>query len=220
MSNRTIALDDRLYGYLRDHSLRETGPMRRLRALTMEHELAHMQIAPEQGQLMGLLVEILGAARAIEIGTFTGYSALWIASALPADGRLVCCDLSEEWTAIGKPFWEEAGVRDRIDLRIGPALQTLERLLKRGAAGTFDFAFVDADKESYPSYYEYCLELLRPGGLVLFDNMLWNGSVADPGDQDADTRAIRELNDRLHRDERVSLSLVPIGDGLSVALKR
>ena len=220
MSNRTIALDERLYAYLRDHSLRETAPMSRLRALTMDHELARMQIAPEQGQLLGLLVELLGAARAIEVGTFTGYSALWIASALPVGGRLICCDLSEEWTAVGKPFWEEAGVRERIDLRIGPALKTLEGLLKGGAAGTLDFAFVDADKGNYLNYYEYCLELIRPGGLLAFDNTLWNGSVADPLDQDEDTRAIRAFNDHVHGDQRVSLSLVPIGDGLTLARKR
>lgn len=220
MSNRTIVLDDRLYDYLVHHSVRESDVLRRLRERTMEHELAHMQIAPEQGQLMALLVEILGAVRGIEIGTYTGYSALWLASALPKEGRLVCCDLREDWTAVGEPFWKEAGVRDRIDLRIGAAQDTLEGLLKGGATGGFDFAFVDADKESYLDYYEYCLELLRPGGLILFDNTLWNGSVADPADQDEDTRAIRALNDRLRGDERVSLSLIPIGDGLSLVRKR
>ncbi len=220
MSNRTITLDDRLYAYLIDHSLRETPALRGLRELTLGHPHAHMQIAPEQGQLIALLVELLGARRAIEIGTFTGYSALWIASALPADGCLICCDLSEEWTAIGIPFWEQAGVRGRIDLRIGPALETLDLLLREGAAGSFDLAFVDADKTVYAAYYERCLELLRPGGLLLFDNSLWGGSVADPADQSEDTRAIRAVNERLHRDARVGLSLVPIGDGLTLARKR
>jgi predicted O-methyltransferase YrrM len=220
MSNKTIGLDERLHHYLLSHSVRETSVMRRLREQTMEHEWARMQIAPEQGQLMALLVEIIGARQAIEIGTFTGYSALWIASALPPDGRLICCDISEEWTREGIPFWEEAGVRERIDLRIAPALKTLEDLLKKGAAGRFDFAFVDADKPNYLDYYEYCHELLRPGGLILFDNTLWGGAVADPDDEDEDTRGIRALNEHLHRDGRVSLSLIPIGDGLTVARKR
>jgi len=220
MSNKTIGLDDRLHQYLLSHSVRETSVMRRLRERTMAHEWARMQIAPEQGQLMALLVEIIGARRAIEIGTFTGYSALWIASALPEDGRLICCDLSEEWTAEGIPYWEEAGVRDRIDLRIAPALRTLEDLLKKGVAGRFDLVFVDADKPAYVDYYEYGLELLHPGGLMLFDNTLWGGAVADPDDDGEDTRGIRALNERLHRDARVSLSLVPIGDGLTIVRKR
>ncbi len=220
MSNRTIALDDHLYAYLIEHSLRETPVLRRLRELTLRHEHARMQIAPEQGQLIALLVELSGARRAVEIGTFTGYSALWIASALPDGGCLTCCDLSAEWTAIGIPFWEDAGVRDRIDLRIGLAIDTLDGLLGAGQAGSFDLAFVDADKSSYLEYYERVLQLLRPGGLALFDNTLWGGAVADPADQDEDTRALRAFNDRLHADSRVSLSLVPIGDGLTLARKR
>jgi len=220
MSNRTIPLDERLYAYLTGHSLRETPVLRRLRDLTRHHPHAGMQIAPEQGQLIALLVELIGARRAIEIGTFTGYSSLWIASALPADGRLICCDLSEEWTAVGVPFWEEAGVRGRIDLRIAPALETLDGLLRDGAASSFDLVFVDADKTGYRDYYERCLQLLRPGGLALFDNTLWGGSVADPADQAEGTRAIRAFNEHLHRDERVGLSLVPIGDGLTLARKR
>ena len=208
------------HAYLIAHSLREPPALRRLRELTRSHPHAHMQIAPEQGQLIALLVELTAARRAIEIGTFTGYSALWIASALPADGLLICCDLSEEWTAVGIPFWEEAGVRGRIDVRIAPALETLERLVGAGEAGSFDLAFVDADKTGYLEYYERCLQLVRPGGLLLFDNTLWGGSVADPADQTDDTRAIRAFNEYLLRDERVGLSLVPIGDGLTLARKR
>lgn len=220
MSNRTLNLDERLYQYLLDHSLRETAVMRELRDLTLNHEWARMQISPEQGQFQALLVELLGARRIIEIGTFTGYSALCMAQAMPADGRLVCCDLSEDWTAVGRPFWERAGVADRIDLHIAPALETLDALITAGATGDFDMAFVDADKTNYLHYYERCLQLLRPGGLVMFDNTLWGGAVADPHDRDDDTLALRALNDRLHRDERVSLSLVPIGDGLTLARKR
>jgi predicted O-methyltransferase YrrM len=169
---------------------------------------------------MALLVEIAGVRRALEIGTFTGYSALCLAEAMGPQGRLICCDLSEEWTSIGRPFWEEAGVASRIDLRIGPALATLDQLLARGMGESFDLAFIDADKEAYPAYYERCLDLVRPGGIILFDNMLWYGRVADPSDDEADTVAIRAMNDRLHRDERISLSLVPIGDGLTIARKR
>jgi predicted O-methyltransferase YrrM len=220
MSNRTLAIDDRLYRYLVDHSLRETGLMRELRERTRGQEMAHMQIAPEQGQFMALLVELLGAGQIIEIGTFTGYSALCMAQAMPANGRLICCDVNTEWTAIAVDFWERAGVRDRIDLRIAPALQTLDKLLGAGAAGGFDIAFIDADKTNYESYFERCLQLLRPGGLLMFDNTLWNGAVADPEDQTADTLALRALNHRLLGDERVSLSLVPIGDGLTLARKR
>ena len=220
MSNRTLPLDDRLYSYLLEHSLRENPVQRRLRERTLTHEMGRMQIAPEQGQFMALLAELIGARRAIEIGTFTGYSALCVAQALPADGRLVCCDISDEWTAIGIPFWKEAGVAGRIDLRIAPALETLDALAREIETAGFDLAFVDADKENYLSYYERCLPLLRPGGLLLFDNTLWNGAVADSEDQSADTVALREFNESLHRDGRISLSLVPIGDGLTLARKR
>jgi O-methyltransferase len=220
MTNRTLAIDDRLYRYLVDHSLRETALMRELRELTQGHEMPHMQIAPEQGQFMALLVELLGARQIIELGTFTGYSALCMAQAMPASGRLICCDINPESTAIAVDFWERAGVCDRIDLRIAPALQTLDKLLDAGAAGGFDIAFIDADKTNYDNYFERCLQLLRPGGLLMFDNTLWNGAVADPEDQTADTLALRALNRRLLGDERVSLSLVPIGDGLTLARKR
>ncbi len=220
MSNRTIALDEPLYRYLLAHSLRESDTLRRLREQTMGHEWARMQIAPEQGQFMALLAEMIGARRMLEIGTFTGYSALWLASALPPDGTLICCDISEEWTAIGRPYWEQAGVAERIDLRIAPAMETLGQLLDAGGAHSFDLAFVDADKENYLGYYERCLQLLRRGGLVLFDNTLWDGAVADPRRQDTETQAIRELNENLHADSRIGLSLVPIGDGLTIARKR
>jgi len=220
MSNRTLEIDDRLYRYLIEHSLRETPVMGELRALTLEHELARMQIAPEQGQFMALLAELIGARQAIEIGTFTGYSALCLAQAMPADGRLICCDTSEEWTDVARPYWERAGVIERIDLRIAPASETLDALIRGGETGRFDLAFIDADKTGYLSYFERCLELLRPGGLVMLDNTLWGGSVADPTNQEEDTLALRELNDRLHEDPRVSISLVPIGDGLTLARKR
>lgn len=220
MSNRTIAVDDRLHKYLFQHSVRDTDVKRRLREVTASLERGGMQIAPEQGQLMALLVELIGARRILEIGTFTGYSALCMAEAMPADGALICCDLSEEWTSIARRFWREAGVEQRIDLRLAPALQTLDALIAQGQAGQFDMAFIDADKTSYTDYYERCLTLVRPGGLILLDNTLWGGSVADPEDQDEDTRAIRALNDRLLGDSRVTLSLVPIGDGLTLARKR
>lgn len=220
MSNRTISLDDTLYQYLVDHSVRETALMRELREVTSHLDMARMQIAPEQGQFMAFLVELIGAERIIEVGTFTGYSALCMAQALPEHGELVCCDISEEWTEMGRPYWRDAGVEERIRLRIAPALDTLDDLIEQGQANRFDMAFVDADKTNYSSYYERCLTLLRQGGLLLFDNTLWSGAVADPAHQDDDTRALRALNDRLHKDERVSISLVPIGDGLTLARKR
>jgi predicted O-methyltransferase YrrM len=219
MSNRTLNLDGNLHKYLLDHSVRETALMRELREVTAQQEMSRMQIAPEQGQFMALLVELLGAARIIEIGTFTGYSALCMAQALPDNGELVCCDVSGEWTGIGRRFWRRAGVEARIRLQIAPALETLDGLIEQGG-GRFDMAFIDADKSNYLNYYERCLLLIREGGLLLFDNTLWGGAVADPNDNDADTRALRELNDRLLEDARVSISLVPIGDGLTLARKR
>ncbi len=220
MSNRTINLDETLYQYLLDHSVRESALQRGLREVTSQLEMSRMQISPEQGQFMALLVELLGAERIIEIGTFTGYSALCLAQAMPEQGELICCDVNKEWTDIGRRFWRDAGVEARIDLHLAPALDTLGNLIKYGEAETFDMAFIDADKTNYLNYYECCLALVRRGGLILFDNTLWGGAVADPSDQDADTQALRELNERLHRDERVSISLVPIGDGLTLARKR
>jgi predicted O-methyltransferase YrrM len=220
MSNKTLTLDATLYDYLLQHSLREPDVLRELRSATMALPESNMQIAPEQGQFMALLVELAGALRILEIGSFTGYSALWMGLALPEDGRIVACDLNREWTDMAARYWKRAGVRERIDLRIGPALDTLDALLADGRANSFDLAFVDADKANYLHYYERCLQLLRRGGLLLFDNVLWDGKVADAEVQDADTVAIRELNRTLHRDQRISLSLVPIGDGLTLARKR
>jgi caffeoyl-CoA O-methyltransferase len=220
MSTRTTPLTDRLYNYLLANSLREPPLLAELRAVTATHRWAAMQIAPEQGQFMRLLIELTGARRAIEVGTFTGYSALSTALALPDDGRLVCCDISRDYTDIGRPFWERAGVAHKIDLRIAPASDTLDALLADGEAGSYDFLFIDADKTGYDAYYERGLELLRAGGLVAVDNVLWSGSVADPEKHDADTDALRAFNAKLKDDERVSLSLVPIGDGLTLARKR
>ena len=194
--------------------------MRRLREETASMEQANMQIGPEQGQFMALLVELIGARSVLEVGTFTGYSALAMAVALPENGALVACDVSEEWTAIGRRYWEEAGVGHKIELRLAPALETLDALLAEGRAGTFDFAFIDADKEGYDAYYERALELVRLGGLIALDNTLWEGKVADPAATDVDTEAIRAINAKLVLDERVTLSLIPVGDGLTLARKR
>jgi len=220
MSRRTLALDDRLYAYVQETWLREPEILKRLRAETAGVPGAGMQIAPEQGQFMALLVELIGATRCLEVGTFTGYSALAVALALPDDGRLIACDVNPETTAIARRYWAEAGVDHKIELRLAPALETLDALLADGGAETIDFAFIDADKESYDAYYERCLELLRPGGLMAIDNVLWGGSVADSGRSDPETAAIRDLNEKLSRDGRIGLSLVPIGDGLTLARKQ
>ena len=219
MSRHTIELDDVLQRYLIDHSLREHPAQSALRAATASHPHAGMQISPEQGQFMALLVRLIGARRALEIGVFTGYSALAFALALPEDGRLLACDISDEYTRVGRPFWQQAGVAQKIELRLAPALATLDAQLAAGAAGGFDFAFIDADKSGYDAYYERCLRLLRPGGLIAIDNTLWGGSVARPA-QDADTEALQRLNAKLHLDQRIDLSLLPIGDGLTLARKR
>lgn len=220
MTNKSISLTDSLYEYLLAVSLREPGLLCRLREETAAYPNARMQIAPEQGQFMALLVRLMGARRCLEVGVFTGYSSLAIALALPDDGRIVACDVSEEWTAVARRYWAAAGVEHRIDLRLAPALETLGGLLEAGEAGSYDFAFLDADKENYPRYYELLLELVRPGGLIVVDNTLWSGRVADPANQEAGTVALRGFNAQLHRDERVDLSLVPIGDGLTLARKR
>jgi O-methyltransferase len=220
VSNRTLSIDDRTYAYLLSMSVRESPLLERLREETARDPFANMQIAPEQGQFIALLVELLGARNALEIGTFTGYSALWIAMSMPDDGRLICCDTSREWTTVAQRYFYQAGLRDRITLKLAPALSTLEDLLAQGQADAFDFAFIDADKENYENYYERCLALVRPGGLIALDNTLWGGSVADPDNQEADTVAVRRFNKQLYGDERVSLSLVPIGDGLTLARKR
>jgi O-methyltransferase len=206
--------------YVDRNWLRDTPLKRRLREETAKLPQAGMQISAHQGQQMALLARAVGAKRAVEVGTFTGYSALCVAEALPADGKLWCCDVSEEWTAIGRRYWKEAGVDGRIELTIGPALKTLDDLLARGLGGQLDMAFIDANKNDYEAYYERCLALLRRGGLILIDNVLWGGSVIDRDDKTADTKAIRALNARLKADDRVDLTLFAVGDGMTAALKR
>ena len=220
MSRQTLTLSDDLYDYLLEVSLREPPLLTRLREETADLPRSAMQISPEQGQFMALLAELIGARRVLEVGTFTGYSALVVALALPADGRIVACDVDKGMTDIARRYWAEAGVADKIELRLGPAVDTLEALLAEGAAATFDFAFIDADKENYDAYYEGALALLRPGGLMVIDNVLWSGAVADPERQDPDTRALRALNAKLHDDRRISLSLLPVSDGITLARKR
>jgi O-methyltransferase len=215
MSAKTINLTAALHEYLLRNSLREPPILARLRAATAAMPNANMQISPEQGQFMQLLARLTGARRCIEIGTFTGYSSLAVALAMAPEGRLIACDVSAEWTAIARQFWREAGVADRIELRLQPALDTLDELLRSGAE-PFDLAFIDADKTGYRAYYDRLLGLVRPGGLIAVDNTLWNGRVADPADTSADTVALRAFNEHVHRDERVDLSLVPIGDGLTL----
>lgn len=219
MSRKTLNLTPGLYEYLLAVSLREPRLLRRLREETSALAMANMQISPEQGQFMGLLVELLKARNIIEVGTFTGYSALCMALAMPDDGRLICCDISDEWTAIARRYWEEAGIEERVRLHLAPAEDTLRQLLTQGEANRFDMAFIDADKENYPVYYELCLQLLRPGGVLLADNTLWGGSVANTAETSSSTQAIREFNETLYQDDRISLSLLPIGDGLTLARK-
>ena len=220
MSSKTIFLNQPIYDYLCDVSLREPEVMRLLRHETAELEMAVMQIAPEQGQFMTLLVQLLGVRKAIEVGSFTGYSALAIAMGLPEDGRLIACDISEEWTAIGKRYWQLAGQADKIDLRLAPAIETLDALLNNDQAGEFDFAFIDADKQNYLNYYERCLQLLRSGGLIVVDNVLWGGSVVDVENQTPDTCAIRDFNLFVKNDVRIDISMIPVGDGLSLIRKK
>jgi predicted O-methyltransferase YrrM len=220
VSAKTIPVTDAIWQYLIDVTVREPAVLAKLRDETGRMPSGGMQISPEQGQFMALLVELIGARRTLEVGVFTGYSSLRVALALPPDGRIVACDVSEEYTNVARRYWREAGVDGKVDLRLGPALATLNALLAQGERGTYDFAFIDADKSNYGGYYERCLELVRPGGLVAVDNTLWGGAVADPNRQDADTRAIRELNAKVSGDPRVSASLVPIGDGLLLARKR
>jgi predicted O-methyltransferase YrrM len=219
MSNRSIPLTDSLYDYLLSVSLREPPLLLQLREETAALPTRSMQIAPEQGQFMGLLLRLMGARLCLEVGVYTGYSSLAAALALPDDGRIVACDVSEEWTSIARRYWRAAGVEHKIDLRLAPAVQTLDGLVAAGQAGRYDAAFIDADKESYLAYYERALLLLRTGGLIFVDNTLWSGRVADPEFADADTVALRHFNEVLHRDARIELSLVPIGDGLTLARK-
>jgi predicted O-methyltransferase YrrM len=220
MSNKTLNLDDSVYQYLLSVSLRESDVLQALRQETASHPMSQMQIAPEQGQFMALLVQLLGAKKTLEVGVFTGYSSLCVALALPSDGKLVACDVSEEFTAIARRYWKMAGVDQKIDLHIAPALETLDHLLADGQANSFDFAFIDADKSNYQGYYDRAFQLVRPGGLIVIDNVLWSGAVADPQVQDTRTNAIRAFNQALHHDDRITLSMVAIADGLTLALKR
>ncbi|MEG5042356.1 MULTISPECIES: class I SAM-dependent methyltransferase [unclassified Microcoleus] len=220
MANSTLGLENQLYNYLLSISLREPDILASLREETAKHPMGMMQIAPEQGQFMELIVQLMGATKTLEIGVFTGYSSLCVALALPPNGQIIACDVSEEYTAIARRYWEAAGVANKISLQLGPAINTLDKLIAEGQAGTFDFAFIDADKENYEAYFERSLQLVRNGGLIVIDNVLWSGRVADPQVQDESTTAIRTFNDKLRNDPRVTLSVVPIADGLTLALKR
>jgi caffeoyl-CoA O-methyltransferase len=220
MANDTIQLTDQLYDYLISVSLRESDALRRLRAETATLERASMQMSPDTGQFLAFLIKLIGAKRVIEVGVFTGYSSLAMSLALPDDGQLIACDVSDEWTAIGRRYWQEAGVNHKIDLRLAPAVQTLQQLIDEGHQNSFDFIFIDADKPNYDTYYEQAYNLVRSGGLICIDNVLWHGRVLDESRQDEGTQAIRVLNKKLSTDERVDLSLVPIGDGVTILRKR
>ena len=220
MSNRSFHLPDNVNAYIERTTLREHPVMRELREVTAEHRHAGMQSGADQVQFLQLLVRLIGARRCIEVGVFTGYSALGVALALPDDGKIVACDVSEEYTSIAKPFWERAGVAEKIDLRLAPATQTLDGLIGGGEAGTYDFAYIDADKPGYDAYYERCLALLRANGLIAIDNVLWSGEVADPSNMEPNTAALRALNEKIGRDERVDASMLSIGDGLMIVRKR
>jgi predicted O-methyltransferase YrrM len=219
LSNRTLSIDDRLYDYLCDVSINEPELLTQLREETAQLEFSVMQISPEQGQFMSLLIKLMGAKHAIEIGTFTGYSSICVASAMPEDGKLICCDISPQWTAIAEKYWVLAELENKIDLYIQPAEQTLQMLLDNGAEKTFDFVFIDADKQNYIMYYEMALELLRRGGIIAVDNTLWSGAVADPENTEPGTRAISRFYEMFKQDNRVSTSLITIGDGLTLVLK-
>jgi predicted O-methyltransferase YrrM len=220
VTNKTIGLSDELAAYVVEHGTREPEVLARLREETAALPQHRMQVAPEQGAFLALLVELMGARRCVEVGTFTGYSSTAVALALPADGRLVCCDVSEEWTSVARRYWAEAGVADKVDLRIAPATETLDRLLEDGGSDSFDLAFVDADKAGYDAYYERLVRLVRPGGLIVFDNTLWGGDVLDEDADDEDTRAIQALNLKLADDERITLCLLPVADGVTLARRR
>ena len=220
MSKQTLGLENNIYQYLLSVSIRESEVLTRLREETASHPRNIMQISPEQGQFMALLVQLMGAKKALEIGVFTGYSSLVVAASLPPEGKMVACDVSEEYTSIARHYWQQAGVANKIDLRIAPAIETLDKLIAAGEVNTFDFAFIDADKSNYDNYYERALQLVRPGGLIAIDNVLWSGQVADSEIQDNRTNKIRALNEKIHQDERVTISLVPIGDGVTLARKR
>jgi len=220
MARDTIDLTDELREYLLSVSVRETEVLRELREITGKMPQSECQISPEQGQFMYLLLKMLNAKSILEIGTFTGYSALYTAMALPDDGKLIACDVSEEWTNIAKEYWKKAGVDDKIDLRIGPAKETLQELIEGGEEGNYDFAFIDADKTGYDTYYEQCLQLVRPGGVIALDNVLSDGRVINRSSDNPTVIAIRALNKKIYNDERVEVSMLPISDGLTLALKR
>lgn len=220
MSTETVVLDEMVYPYLLSVSLREHPVLAALRQETQQLQNAMMQIAPEQGQFMAFLVELMGAKKTLDLGTFTGYSALVVALALPQDGRVITCDINTECTNLAKRYWRDAGVEHKIDLKIAPALETLQAMLDAEEAESFDFIFIDADKNNYANYYEICMQLLRPGGVIAIDNVLWSGKVADPNNQDRGTQAIREFNQLVYQDKRVTLSMVPIADGLTLVRKR
>lgn len=219
MSNRTLNLTDQLYQYVLDVSVKESAVQKTLRTATQSMQQSNMQIAPEQGQFMAFLVKLIGARKCLEIGVFTGYSALSVAQVLPSDGKIIACDVNQEWTDMARTYWRNAGVEKKIDLRIAPAVETLQQLLDDAGQSSFDFAFIDADKANYDRYYEMTLRLLRSGGLVVIDNTLWGGDVADIRVQDEDTRAIRELNKKLLHDRRVDMTLLPVADGLTLVRK-
>ena len=220
MANKTIGISDELQAYVVGTGVREPDVLARLREETAALPEHRMQVAPEQGAFLALLVELIGARRCIEVGTFTGYSSTAVALALPDDGRLICCDVSREWTDIARRYWADAGVAEKVDLRIAPAVETLDALIDSGEEATYDFAFVDADKTGYEAYYDRLLRLVRPGGLIAFDNTLWGGRVIDRDADDADTMAIRAFNRRLVDDDRVSLSMLPVADGVTLARRR
>jgi predicted O-methyltransferase YrrM len=219
MANKTLNLDEKLYAYLHRVSLREPKVLRQLREATELEEHANMRSAPEQGQFMAMLLGLIGASRVIEVGTFTGYGTLWMARALPEDGEIITCDVSERWTFVARRFWEEAGVLDKVRLELGPALATLDALLATGEDEAFDFAFIDADKVNYEAYFERCLKLVRPGGVIAVDNVLWGGRVIDAADREQSTEAIRAFNLKRADDDRIALSMLPIADGLTLAVK-
>jgi len=220
MANRTIGLDKDLYAYLLERGVREPDVLQQLREATEKEELSAMRSAPEQCQLMAMLLRLADSKRVIEVGTYTGYATLWMALALPEDGEVVTCDISERWSFVARRFWEIAGVEEKVRLHLRPALETLDALIQGGEENAFDFAFIDADKENYEHYYERCLQLVRPGGLIVIDNVLWGGSVIDASNNSAATEAIRAFNRRLQGDERVELAMLPIADGVTLALKR
>lgn len=220
MANQSIGLSEALYQYLLAHSLHESEALQLLRAVTESQELSQMRSSPEQGQLMAMLLRLIGARSVIEVGTYTGYATLWMAEALPDDGEIITCDISESWTAVALEHWQKAGLAEKISLQLAPASDTLDTLLDKGRAEQFDFAFIDADKESYPAYFERCLKLLRSGGLMVIDNVLWGGSVIDAENSTSATMAIRAFNKSLYNDDRIEISMLPVGDGITLARKR